>query len=205
VIQQAAIGPDSVRAVLGRVFSDRAYTWTDRRNPLAFLGEWVRWLAARLTDLAMHHPGAFYALLCALVVVLAAIMVHAGWIIWRSVHARQHEEGRVPARGGRARDAAWYMAEFRRFAEAGRYAEALAYRFMALVSDLNARAALAVDASRTPAEQAHAVRLDPAGRVKMERLVDELYRRVFGGAPCTVDDLGAFDGLAAEVRQHAAP
>jgi hypothetical protein len=86
----------------------------------------------------------------------------------------------------------------------GRYTEALAYRFMALVSDLHARASLTLDASRTPAEQARAVRLDATGRAKMALLVDELYRRLFGGAPCTAEDLGAFDGLAAEVGAHHA-
>jgi hypothetical protein len=205
VIPQAVIAPDSVRLVLKQVFSDRAYTWSDRRHPLAFLGRWLRWLMERLTDLAERHPGAFYALLGALVIVLVAIMVHASWIVWRSVQARRREEGTGRPLPGRARDAAWYMAEFHRLAGTGRYTEALAYRFMALVSDLHARAALTLDASRTPAEQARAVRLDPTGRAQMTTLVDELYRRVFGGAPCTAEDLGAFDGLAAEVGHHAAP
>ena len=203
MIPQAVIAPDSVRLVLKQVFSSRAYTWNERGQPLAFLGRWLRWLTDRLGDLATHHPAAFYVLLCALVVVLAAIMVHAGWIVWRSVRAGRREEGPSPV-AGRARDAVWYLAEFRRLAGMGRYTEALAYRFMALVSDLHARAALPLDASRTPAEHARAVRLDPTGRAKMALLVDELYRRLFGGAPCTPEDLGAFDGLAAEVGAHHA-
>lgn len=203
MIAQGLIAPDSVRLVLKQVFSDRAYAWNEREHPLAFLGRWLQWLINQLGDLATHHPGAYYALLCALVVVLAAIMVHAGWIVWQSVRARRRDEGAGPPVTRRAHDAAWHVAEFRRLAAAGRYTEALAHRFMALVTELQASATL-LDASRTPAEHARAAQLDPTGRAKMELLVDELYRRVFGGAPCTAAELSAFDGLAAEVGAHRA-
>ncbi len=204
MIPQGVIAPDSVRLVLREVFSDRAYAWNEREHPLAFLGRWLRWLISQLGDLATHHPGAYYALLCALVVVLAAIMVHAGWIVWQSMRARRADEGTGPPAAGGVHDAAWHLAAFRRLAATGRYTEALAHRFMALVSELHGPATTPLDASRTPAEHARAVQLDPAGRAKMELLVDELYRRVFGGAPCTAEDLGAFDGLAAEVGAHRA-
>jgi hypothetical protein len=204
VIPQGVIAPDSVRLVLKQVFSGQAYLWSERSHPLAFLGRWLQWLVNQLAELATHHPGAYYALLCGLIVVLVAIMVHAGWIVWQSMRARRRDEAAGLPAVRRAYGPAWHLAEFRRLAGLGRYTEALAHRFMALVSELQAPAGPMLDASRTPAEHARAAQLDPTGRVKMELLVDELYRRLFGGAPCTAEDLGAFDGLAVEVGAHRA-
>jgi hypothetical protein len=204
VITQGPVSPDSVRAVLKAVFRDPAYAPTHRLDLLGVVKRWLGWLAEQLDRLATRQPALFYALLIALVAVLVAILVHVGYIVWRSVRARQRDEVEGPVAARRARDAAWHLAEFRRLAAAGRYTEALAHRFMALVVGLHAQAALKFDASRTPSEQARVVPLDAAGRAMIERLVDDLYRRLFGGVPCTADDLGVFDGLAAQVEAHGA-
>jgi hypothetical protein len=204
VITQGPVSPDSVRAVLRAVFRDRAYEWRHRLDLLGLLSRWIGWLNDQLARLAARHPAVFYALLFVLVAILAAIMVHVGYLVWQSVRARQHGAMEGPVRTPRGRDAAWHLAEFRRLAAAGRCTEALAHRFLALTVALHAAAALRFDASRTPAEQARAVPLDPDGRAMIDRLVDDLYRRLFGGSPCTPADLGTFDGLAGQVEAHRA-
>lgn len=204
MITEGPVSPDSVRSVLKAVFRDPAYAWTRPPDLLGLLKRWLAWLSQQLDRLATLHPAVFYVLLFVLVAVLAAIMVHAGYIVWLSVRARQRGAAEGPVLTRRARDAAWHLAEFRRLAAAGRCTEALAHRFMALALGLQAQAALKFDGSRTPAEQARVVPLDAEGRAMIERLVDDLYRRLFGGTPCTATDLGAFDGLAAQLEAHGA-
>ena len=76
-------------------------------------------------------------------------------------------------------------------AREGRYAEALAHRFAALICDLDEVKAVAIHPSKTPAEYAREARLDPAGRVTIAALVARLYAHLFGAAP--IDEAGYRD------------
>lgn len=193
---QRAVAPDSVRAVLDTVFAGPAYDWRERRDPLGFLREWLAWLQQALDRLAAEHPLAFFVLLFALTCVLAAILTHFAYLVWRSLRGAREAAGAGPARVAQVRDEAWHLAAFRRLLADERYAEAMAERFAALVLHLGARAALRPDQSKTPAEYAAEARLDAAGRSVLASLVDDLYRRVFGGVPCTADDVQRFDAEA---------
>src|SRR5947208_14696553 len=90
-------------------------------------------------------------------------------------------------------------------ARAGRYAEALAHRFVALVLDLERRRALAFHPSKTPAEYVGEARLDAAGRASLAGLVGRLYRHLFGGVPCDEGGYREFGAAADELGRHVAP
>ena len=69
-------------------------------------------------------------------------------------------------------------------ARAGRYAEALGQRFLALVLELDRRKALRFHASKTPAEYVGEARLTDRGRASLAGLVAQLYRHLFAAVPC---------------------
>jgi hypothetical protein len=205
VTGQGAVPEDSVRAVLDSVLAQPAYAWHERRSSLAFLREWVDALRAWMADLEADHPVAFLMLLLALTAVLIAILTHFGYLIWRALRARPQPPGSRIASAGAARDEAWHLAAFRRLLADGRCAEAMGERFAALVLALGRRAALRPDQSKTPAEYAAEARLDPAGRSALFHLVEDLYLRLFGGEPCTADDVRRFDAAAGALGGHVAP
>jgi hypothetical protein len=203
VITQQPVAPDSVRATLDRVFAAPAYAWRPRRDPFAFIREFLADVRELLAGLAAHHPVTFRVVLFALVAVLVVILVHFGYLVWQSLRTREREPG-AERPGLAVRDDAWHLAEVRRLVGEGRYAEAIAHRFAALVFALHRRAALRLDTSKTPAEYATEARLDAAGRRTMGVLVDDLYLRLFGGATSGADDVHRFDELAVEVMGHVA-
>jgi hypothetical protein len=205
VTGQGSVTADSVRTVLHSVLAQPAYAWHERRNPLGFLREWVDALNAWLAELQADHPVAFLVLLFALTAVLIAILTHFGYLIWRALRARPQPPGSRIASAGLARDEAWHLAAFQRLMAEGRWAEAMAERFAALVLALGRLAALHPDQSKTPAEYAAEARLDPAGRSAFILLVEELYLRLFGGEPCTADDVRRFDAAAGALGGHVAP
>lgn len=183
---------DSLRRVLREVFTAPEYDWSTRVGALEWLR--ARWdaLTAWVTGLEGTHPAGYYALVIALTVVLLALLAHFAYVFWRvfqPVAAQAMGQASAPApRGPR-----WYLDEARRLAADGRYAEALAQRFHALVLLLAERRALAFGASKTPAEYAAEVQFDDAGRGQFTALVSALYRVAFGGALCTADEWARFD------------
>jgi len=104
----------------------------------------------------------------------------------------------------RSRDAAWHVAEARRLALAGRYGEALAHRFVALVLELDKGGALRYHPSKTPAEYVNEARLGAAAADEFRVLVAVLYGHLFGGALCSEQTLAAFDRRAAALAGHHA-
>ena len=116
---------------------------------------------------------------------------------------------RTPTPGGavgglRLEDARAHRERADALARAGRYTEALAHRFVAVVLDLDARQAIKFHPSKTPAEYVGEARLDPSGRASLADLVGRLYRHVFGAVPC---DERAYHEFAAEaelVFEHVA-
>src|SRR5439155_4298789 len=67
-------------------------------------------------------------------------------------------------------------------ARGGRYAEALAHRFLAVVLELDRLKALRFHTSKTPAEYVGEARLTDAGRATLAGLVAQLYQ--IGRASC---------------------
>ena len=110
----------------------------------------------------------------------------------------------IPLAAGDATDtAARVMAEA--LAREGRYAEAIAHRFVALVLALEQRRAVVFHPSKTPAEYVNEARLDPSGRASLAALVGRLYRHVFGAVPCADPEYRDFTAAADLVLQHVAP
>lgn len=176
--------------MLGRVFAQDRFHWVERRHPLQWLGDlWSRFLRW-VQGIDRAHPVFADVLFYAALVVLVVLLTHIGYTLWRiyRVTARPAD---VPARGAGGvalQDGRAHRARAEALAREGRYAEALAHRFAALVCDLGDARAVTIHASKTPAEYAREARLDAVGRVTLAGLVATLYGHLFGGEP--VDDAG---------------
>ncbi len=195
---------DSVRAALGRVYGAPEYEWDIPRDPFQAIRRFVLGFLERLQQLEQAHPLAYWVLMGIMTVVLVAILVHFTYLVWRALKPRLATDTITAVARGQLRDAAWHLREARRLAEAGRYAEALAHRFTALVLDLDRRDALTFHPSKTPAEYVTEAQLDDSGRSTFAELVAKLYRHLFGGTPCTADDISSFERRAGELRAHIA-
>ena len=154
-----------------------------------------------LNRLAAQHPIGFDIGLALVVVALIALLVHIGYVMWRIV--------RPTARTGRAQagagggpgvaDAAAHLTYAAELARAGRYAEALGQRFLALVLELDRRKALRFHASKTPAEYVGEAHLTDRGRASLADLVAQLYRHLFAAVPCDADGYATFGAGATEL------
>jgi hypothetical protein len=195
---------DSVRAALDRVFSAPKYDWEAPSDPFSFVRELLYDLATWLEGLRESHPAVYVVLLGLLTGMLLAILFHFGYLVWRALRPRALQERDGSAAMPDRRDAAWYVSEAARLANMGRYAEALAHRFTALVLELDARRALKFHPSKTPAEYTVEARLDDEDRGALNELVAALYRHLFGGAPCSEQDLDSFNRRAAALAAYDA-
>lgn len=175
--------PDSLRAVLDSVFAGPAYRWVDRPEPMAQIGGWLNQLEQWLAALRDHNPLGFKALIGALVIVLVAILVHAGWVLVRTVRPRAPETGPLESPVLR-RDRDWYRREAERLAGAGRFAEAMQADFQGLVLALDAAQVLRFHPAKTPLEYTREPRLDPGLRAELSQLVVPLYQYLFARRPC---------------------
>ena len=197
------VDPDSLRAALRVVFTGREYRWTEPSSTWTWL--MARWqlLLDWLESLRVAYPVRYYVVLGALTLVLVAIVAHLTWVVWRSL--RPVDQAPAPAQAAPPpRDAAWHLAEALRLGAAGRFVEALAHRFLAVVLDLDRRRVVQFHPSKTPAEYATEARLDETGRSELAELVASLYRHLFGGAPCDAEQWQRFDARANGLRLYAA-
>jgi len=203
------IPPDSLRAALREVFARPEYRWNERPDPWGWIvAVWDR-LLDWLDGLQRGHPTGFKVLLALLTLVLVGLLAHMGYVVWRITRPT----ARTPAWGEGAggigapelADGRAHRLRAEELARAGRYAEALAHRFVALVLDLERRRALAFHPSKTPAEYVGEARLDAAGRASLAELVARLYRHVFGGIPCDEGGYREFGAAADELGSHVAP
>lgn len=201
----APVAPDSLRRALGDVFARPEYQWIERRRPLLWLTTAWRRLIDWVNGLADQHPVGFNLLLIAAVILLILLVAHVGYVIWRIVRPSLHT-GRTAA-GARplVHDAEMHLARADELARAGRFAEALGHRFLAMVLDLERADALRFHASKTPAEYVGEARLDETGRATFAALVARLYRHLFGAVPCGETDYRAFGAAAHELTSHVLP
>jgi uncharacterized protein DUF4129 len=185
------VGEDSLRAVLDSVFAGADYRWVERPRPLAFLTRWLEELQSRLLALREVHPLGFRLFLAGLTIVLVAILVHAGWVLFHTVRAGSSpgEPSRGPAL---RRDRAWYRREADRLAAQGRYVEAVQADFLALVLALDSFELLRFHPGKTPAEYGRESRLTPAAGEEFRDLVRTLYGYAFAGRPCGADEFASW-------------
>jgi len=198
-------GPDSLRAVLDSVFADPAYRWAERPALLGWLDRGWRWLTSALQQFQDDNPVLFHWFYLALIAILAVIILHAAWVVFRTTRAAVAREQSASATAVRAPlTPVWYVERSRELAADGRFAEALMTAFQALVLDLDRRGMVRYRAGKTPREYVREPTLDPADRERMGDLVHRLYRYVFGHEPCGQQEYQAWLE-AAGGRWRAAP
>jgi len=193
---------DSLRHVVGQVFARPEYQWVERRRVVSWLARQWHNLIEWLNRLSAQHPVGFDIGLALVVLALVALLVHMGYVIWRIVRPAARTGQSKPAVGGRGvADAAAHLAYAEQLARAGRYAEALGHRFLALALELDRRKALRFHASKTPAEYVGEARLTDRGRASLASLVAQLYRHLFGAVPCDAGEYESFGYAAQELAR----
>ena len=188
---------DSLRAVLDSVFAAPAYRWVERPRPLRLIGEWWDALRAWLVAFESGNPRLFTAFVVALIVILAAIVLHAVWITIRTVRGAARGETAYAAVSALRHDQAWYRRAADEAAAEGRYAAALQLAFVALALALDARGIVRFHPAKTPGDYAREATLGADDRARLRALVATLYRHAFGGAPCGPDDYHRWRDAAA--------
>ncbi len=175
---------DSLRLVLDRVFQSRAYDWVPDADPWAWLrrawGAFILWLR----DFQQASPLGFRLLLYGTVLALLLIVGHALWVFIKTVRTGSITQDGPPLPEDIARDAEWFRQEASRLAATGQFRAAMEADFQTLLLSLQARTALTIQPSTTPAEYARKVRLSPESRDEFERTVRSLYGYLFARWPC---------------------
>ncbi|HEY3220145.1 MAG TPA: DUF4129 domain-containing protein [Gemmatimonadales bacterium] len=180
-----------MRRAIGQVFARPEFQWVERQRVVSWLARQWHNLIEWLNRLSAQHPIGFDIGVALVVVALIAVLVHIGYVMWRIVRPSARTGQVKPAAApGVIADAAAHLAYAEALARAGRYAEALGHRFLALVLELDRRKALRFHASKTPAEYVGEARLTERGRASLADLVARLYRHLFGAVPC---DAGAYE------------
>lgn len=197
--------PAELRAVLDSVFADPAYAWRQEADPMRWL--LVAWnaLTGWLTSFREDNPVLYQWFLFGLIVVLVVIVVHASWTLVHTLRQKPaRARGAAPAPRPAPKDARWYSRRAEEAAANGQFTRALQMGFHALILQLDRRGIVGYRAAKTPGEYVADSALGPVDRERLQKLVGELYRFVFGGEPCTAQDYEAWRALAAEAW-HAAP
>ena len=198
------VAADSLRAVLDSVFAAPEFRWVERAETFGLLRRWFRMVRQWLFELRETHPALFKLLIAGLVLVEVASLVHAGWILFKTLRAARALSDAGPADLAERRDRAWYRARADELAAAGRYAEAMQYDFLALILALDAAALVRFHPSKTPAEYTREPGLGPAARDELRGLVGALYGYLFARHPCGPGDFTAWRARALPERYAAA-
>lgn len=199
------VPPDSLRRAVAEVFARPEYHWSTGRGLIEWLAQLVGRVLDALTHLQRGHPAAFRLLLVALIVALVGLLAHMAYVVWRITRPTARTPAVVAAAARAPDQAGAFRARAEQLARDGRYAEALANRFVGIVLDLDQRRALDFRPSKTPAEYVDEARLDASGRASFADLVGQLYRHRFGSLPCDERTYRAFAAQADLVFEHVAP
>ena len=194
--------------MVGHVFSRTEFQWVERHRVLSWLIQQWNNFREWLNRLAEQHPVGYNIGLGLLSIVLVALVVHIGYVVWRIVRPGARTGMQAAAsRPGNIVNAAWHLARAEELARAGHYAEALAHRFLAAVLELDRIGALRFHVSKTPAEYVGEARLDETGRASLAQMVAQLYRHLFGAVPCDEREYQSFGVAAQELatRRHVLP
>ena len=200
-----AASADAIRLAVKEVFSAREYDWRYRARTTLWSKIWSLFLQLLdwLDRLHTTHPLGYWALIGLLTLMLAFIIAHFIYLLWRSL--RPSAPAHAPTATAPApRDARWHLAQARRLAAAGQLTEALGHRYLAMVMELDRRGVVKFHPSKTPAEYLREARFDEAGQSDFTALVWALYRHLFGGVPFAADDWTAFDLAAESLTVHVA-
>lgn len=196
--------PDTLRAVLDSVFRAPAYRWRTEKDPLALLHRWWAELKEWFRALQESNPIGYRVVMYLLVGVLVVILLHALWVLYRTIGAPPATDQQLALPDGSPRTVTWYRRESERLALEGRYAEAIQADFLALVLALDAQQVLRFHPSKTPAEYLQESRLPPAAAVEFRDLVRRVYGYAFARWPCGPEEYAQWRSQAAPDRYAAA-
>ena len=197
---------DSIRTVLRQVYAGPEYDWEFRRNPFQFFFDLLGSVAAWLAKLEVTHPVAYWILMGVMTGLLVAILLHFAYLVVRTLRPRVSDAAPESVSPVHRRGAAWHLEEAKRLAAEGRYRDAIAHRFAALLFVLDEHKVIRFHPSKTPAEYAAEIDLAEEGIAKYKALVGTLYQHLFGGVDCSDRDLHSFDQQAAALgSDHARP
>lgn len=194
-----------MRHAVREVFLRPEYQWVPAERPL----HWFRDLWQRLVEWLNHfsaaHPLGAQVVFWGSLLLLILLLVHLGFTAWRiyRVTVRQ-PAATIPGVLAAPLDARAHLERAEALARAGRFTEALAHRFAALLLELDRSDALKFHPSKTPAEYVGEARLSPDERSELAGLVARLYRHVFGMAPCDEECYRDFGLMAGSVARHVA-
>lgn len=176
---------DSIRRAVRDVFLRPEYRWVPAQQPLHWFRDLWRRFAEWVTRLTTSHPVLAQFVFWGSLVLLVALLVHLGYTAWRiyRVTVQRPAQG-LPGVLAAPLDAGAHLDRAAALARAGRFTEALAHRFAALLLELDRVDALSFHPSKTPAEYVREARLTSEGRSLLAGLVARLYHHVFGMAPC---------------------
>lgn len=187
------------------VFARPEYEWVPSARPFNWLRDlWTRfreWLDA----FAAQHPVGAKLLFWGALILLIVLLVHIGLTVWRIYRVTVQQPGAAAAApAAELLDSRGHLTRAEALARAGRYPEALAHRFVALLLELDRADALTFHPSKTPAEYVREARLGAAGRATLAGLVSRLYHHVFGAEPLDERGYREFGAAAGTVLQHVA-
>ncbi len=188
------------------MFARPEYRWTEGRHPLQWLRNAWNALLEWADRTATAHPLGTRVLWAVLLLALLALLLHLGYTAWLVYQSTVRRPGPATSNGAPLlADARAHLARADALARAGRYAEALGHRFIAVVLELERAQALKFHPSKTPAEYVAEARLDDAGKGFFGGLVASLYRHLFGAEPVDAGEYAAFGDSARVVLQHVLP
>ncbi|HYK11914.1 MAG TPA: DUF4129 domain-containing protein [Gemmatimonadales bacterium] len=168
------------------------------------LDQFLRFVAW-LHRIGGDHPMLYGIFFWSMVAVLVVLVVHIGYTLWVIYERTAHPKPQTPDAQAPARLPESPARRAEALARAGRFTEALAWRYIALVRELDHLHAVTAKDSKTPAEYVAEARLDDDGRATLAELVSALYRHLFGAEPCDAAGYAAFNDAAHAVVGHVAP
>ncbi len=194
-----------MRRAVREVFARPEYRWVPGDRPLHWLRDlWQRFVES-LNRFSTIHPIAAKFVFWGSLALLLALLVHLGYTAWRIYRATvQRPAPHVAGALAAPLDARAHLERAEALARAGRFTEALAHRFAALLLELDRADAVSYHPAKTPAEYVREARLTSEERTALAGLVARLYRHVFGMAPCDEQCYHDFGMMAGSVASHVA-
>lgn len=194
---------DSVRRAVREVFARSEYQWAPGDQPLHWFRDWWQQFVEWMNRFTTTHPIAAWFVFWGSLVVLLALLVHLGFTVWRIYRVTVRQPIPViPGALAAPLDARAHLERADALARAGRFTEALAHRFAAMLLELDRADALSFHPAKTPAEYVREARVSSEQRSALAGLVARLYQHVFGMAPCDEQCYRDFGITAGSVVRH---